>query len=212
MKATERRRTGRRPVGPTLIKAAETLLPTRFGTFRMFGFESPDKTDNALALVIGNPSDEDAPLVRIHSQCLTGDVFGSARCDCGDQLLFALKTIGETGRGILVYQLQEGRGIGLMNKLQAYELQDSGHDTVEANEHLGFDADHRNYELCTEILLHFGIRRVRLMSNNPRKFDALESAGIRVVERIPIEIAPSGSSENYLRTKKEKLGHMLSKV
>ena len=193
-------------------KVAETSLPTPFGTFRLFFFESPDKSDNALALVMGHPSDQDAALVRIHSQCLTGDVFGSARCDCGEQLQFALRKIGDAGHGVLVYQLQqEGRGIGLMNKLLAYELQDSGHDTVEANHHLGFEADHRNYDLCTNILSHFGIKRVRLMSNNPEKIDALATAGIQV-QRIPIEITPSDRSENYLRTKKAKLGHLLSKV
>ena len=194
------------------VKVAETRLPTEFGTFRTYGFESPDKSDSALALVIGEVGASEAALVRIHSQCLTGDVFGSERCDCGDQLQFALKAIGEAGSGILIYQLQEGRGIGLMNKLQAYELQDSGQDTVEANHHLGFDADHRDYALCAEILHYFNIQSVRLMSNNPQKFEALEIAGIKVLERVPIEIAPSNSTENYLRTKKAKLGHMLSKV
>ena len=197
------------------VKVAETSLPTEFGTFRIFGFESEDKSDNVLALVMSNSvtSAEDAPpLVRIHSQCLTGDVFGSGRCDCGDQLHFALKTIADHGAGILIYQLQEGRGIGLMNKLQAYELQDSGHDTVEANQHLGFEADHRNYELCAEVLRHFAVSRVRLMSNNPRKFEALQAAGIQVAERVPIEIAPSARTENYLKTKKAKLGHMLEMV
>jgi len=197
------------------VKVAETSLPTEFGTFRIFGFESEDKSDNVLALVMSNSvtSAEDAPpLVRIHSQCLTGDVFGSGRCDCGDQLHFALKTIADHGAGILIYQLQEGRGIGLMNKLQAYELQDSGHDTVEANQHLGFEADHRNYELCAEVLRHFAVSRVRLMSNNPRKFGALQAAGIQVAERVPIEIAPSARTENYLKTKKAKLGHMLEMV
>jgi GTP cyclohydrolase II len=193
-------------------KVAEADFPTKFGAFRIFGFESPDKTENSLAIVTGSPSVDDAALVRIHSQCLTGDVFASARCDCGDQLHFAMNAIAQNGSGILVYQLQEGRGIGLMNKLLAYELQDEGHDTVEANHHLGFEADHRNYELCAAVLRHFGVSRVRLMSNNPRKFEALESAGIQIVERIPIEITPSNSSENYLRTKKTKLGHLLSKV
>jgi 3,4-dihydroxy 2-butanone 4-phosphate synthase/GTP cyclohydrolase II len=139
-------------------------------------------------------------------------VFGSGRCDCGDQLHFALKTIAERGTGILIYQLQEGRGIGLMNKLLAYELQDSGHDTVEANHHLGFEADHRNYAICAEVLHYFGVSRVRLMSNNPRKFEALQAAGIQVAERVPIEIAPSERTENYLKTKKAKLGHMLKMV
>ena len=193
-------------------KIAEAGLPSRFGEFRIFGFESDDKTENVLALVTGKPSEADAALVRIHSQCLTGDVFGSARCDCGDQLHFALELISKNGDGILIYQLQEGRGIGLMNKLLAYELQDEGKDTVEANHHLGFDADQRDYALCAAVLRHFNVSRVRLMSNNPQKLDGLKSAGITVVERIPIEIAPSTISENYLRTKKAKLGHLLSKV
>lgn len=193
-------------------KVAEARLPTKYGDFRIFGFESSDKTENALALVNGTPSNVPAPLVRIHSQCMTGDVFGSARCDCGDQLHFAMQAIEQNGNGILIYQLQEGRGIGLMNKLLAYELQDEGHDTVEANHHLGFEADPRNYELCAAMLHHFGVSRVRLMSNNPRKFEGLEAAGITVVERVPIEIPPSSRTENYLRTKKAKLGHLLSKV
>ena len=195
-----------------VVKVAETSLPTPFGAFRLFGFESENKSENVLALVMGNPVSEEAPLLRIHSQCLTGDVFGSGRCDCGDQLHFALERIAERSTGILIYQLQEGRGIGLMNKLQAYELQDSGHDTVEANHHLGFEADQRNYELCAGVLRHFGVSRVRLMSNNPQKFDALEAAGIEVAERVPIEIAPSDGTKKYLKTKKTKLGHMLSKV
>jgi GTP cyclohydrolase II len=193
-------------------KIAATSLPTPFGTFQLFGFESDDKSDNVLALVMGDPTVQEPPLVRIHSQCLTGDVFGSERCDCGEQLHFALKMISEHGTGIVIYQLQEGRGIGLMNKLLAYELQDSGQDTVEANHHLGFEADHRNYALCGAVLRHLGVRRLRLMSNNPQKFEGLEAAGIRVVERIPIEIAPSDRTQHYLRTKKAKLGHMLSKV
>ena len=193
-------------------KVAETSLPTPLGTFRLFGFRSEPKTENVLALVMGKLNPDEAALVRIHSQCLTGDVFGSERCDCGDQLHFALSMIAESGSGLLIYQLQEGRGIGLMNKLLAYELQDSGHDTVEANEHLGFEADHRNYDLCAGVLRHFGITRVRLMTNNPQKFDALEAAGIHVVERVPIEIPPSDGTKEYLKTKKAKLGHLLSKV
>ena len=195
-----------------VTKVAETRLPTPFGTFKLFGFESEDKSENVLALVMGSPGVDQPTLVRIHSQCLTGDVFGSGRCDCGDQLHFAMETIGQYGTGIVIYQLQEGRGIGLMNKLLAYQLQDSGHDTVEANHHLGFEADHRNYDLCAAVLRHFGILRVRLMTNNPQKFDALATAGIQVVERIPIEIPPSDSTKNYLKTKKAKLGHLLSKV
>jgi len=193
-------------------KVAETSLPTPFGTFRLCAFESEDRSEEVLALVMGDPVSEPAPLVRIHSQCLTGDVFGSGRCDCGDQLDFAQKTIADHGAGILIYQLQEGRGIGLMNKLRAYELQDSGHDTVEANQHLGFEADHRNYALCAEVLRQFGVTRVRLMSNNPDKIEALVSAGIGVAERVPIEIQPSDGTTKYLKTKKAKLGHLLSKV
>ena len=193
-------------------KVAETSLPTPFGMFRLFGFESEDKSESVIALVMGTLKDNDAPLLRIHSQCLTGDVFASRRCDCGDQLHFALEKISDEGTGILIYQLQEGRGIGLMNKLLAYELQDSGQDTVEANQHLGFEADHRNYALCADVLRYFGVGQVRLMSNNPHKIDSLEAAGIRVTERIPIEIPPSNGTEKYLKTKKAKLGHMLSKV
>jgi GTP cyclohydrolase II len=193
-------------------KVAETSLPTPFGTFRLLGFESADKSESVIALVMGEVSGEDGALLRIHSQCLTGDVFSSGRCDCGDQLHFALATIADRGAGILIYQLQEGRGIGLMNKLQAYELQDSGHDTVEANQHLGFEADHRNYDLCAAVLRHLGVSRVHLMSNNPHKFDSLETAGIHVVERVPIEIPPSDGTQKYLKTKKTKLGHLLSKV
>jgi len=193
-------------------KIAETSLPTPYGMFRLFGFESTDKSESVIALVMGNVACDDPVLLRIHSQCLTGDVFGSGRCDCGDQLHFALEKIANRGAGVLIYQLQEGRGIGLMNKLLAYELQDSGHDTVEANQHLGFEPDHRNYELCADVLRHLGVSRVRLMSNNPHKFDSLDRAGIRVVERIPIEIPPSDGTEKYLKTKKAKLGHLLSKV
>lgn len=195
------------------MKVAETTLPTEeYGTFRLLGFESSDKSEGVIVLVRGDLRAEEAPLVRIHSQCLTGDVFGSGRCDCGAQLHLALEKIANRGTGVLIYQLQEGRGIGLMNKLLAYELQDSGHDTVEANRHLGFEADHRNYDLCADVLRSIGVSAVRLMSNNPQKIEALEGAGIRVVERVPIEIPPSDSTKNYLKTKKAKLGHLLSKV
>jgi GTP cyclohydrolase II len=193
-------------------KVAGANFPTEFGDFRIFGFESSDKSDGAVALVMGNLADVEAPLVRIHSQCLTGDVFASRRCDCGAQLAVAQKSIAEAGAGLLIYQLQEGRGIGLMNKLLAYQLQDEGHDTVEANHELGFEADHRNYALCIEILQHFGVSRVRLMSNNPRKIQALKEAGITIAEQVAIEIAPTDDTQRYLQTKKAKLGHMLSKV
>lgn len=150
------------------------------------------------------------PLVRIHSQCLTGDVFGSLRCDCRQQLEMALGMIAEEGMGILIYEQQEGRGIGLMPKLQAYELQDSGLDTVEANEKLGFKADHREFALPAEMLKALGVKRVRLLSNNPEKVAALERAGIEVVERVPCEVEPSEHAEEYLRTKKEKMGHLFA--
>lgn len=193
-------------------KIAEASFPTRFGMFRIFGFESHDRSENAVALVMGDLPASESPLVRIHSQCLTGDVFGSSRCDCGEQLRVALEKISEEGCGMLIYQLQEGRGIGLMNKLIAYELQDNGHDTVEANHRLGFDADHRDYRLCASILRYFSIRRLRLMSNNPDKLKGLREAGIVEIERVPLEIPPSEKTENYLRTKKDKLGHLLSNV
>ena len=151
-----------------------------------------------------------SPLVRIHSQCLTGDVFGSLRCDCRQQLELALTAIAGEGAGILIYEQQEGRGIGLMPKLQAYELQDSGLDTVEANERLGFKADHREFALPAEILKALGVNKVRLLSNNPDKVAALERSGIEVSERVPCEVAPSTHAEDYLRTKKEKLGHLLT--
>ena len=150
------------------------------------------------------------PLVRIHSQCLTGDVFGSLRCDCRQQLEMALGMIAEEGAGILIYEQQEGRGIGLMPKLQAYELQDSGLDTVEANEKLGFKADHREFVLPAEMLKTLGVKRARLLSNNPDKVASLERAGIEVVERVPCEVEPSEHAEEYLRTKKEKMGHLFS--
>jgi GTP cyclohydrolase II len=193
-------------------KVAEAAFPTELGNFRIFGFESSDKSDGAVALVMGNPAEAESALVRIHSQCLTGDVFASSRCDCGAQLAVAQKSIAEAGTGILIYQLQEGRGIGLMNKLMAYELQDAGHDTVEANHELGFEADHRDYALCIEVLKHFGVSRVRLMSNNPRKIQALKEAGITITEQVSIEIAPTDDTQRYLQTKKAKLGHLLSKV
>ncbi len=149
------------------------------------------------------------PLVRIHSECLTGDVFHSLRCDCRGQLELSLERIAGEERGLVIYEHKEGRGIGLLNKLRAYELQDSGSDTVEANEKLGFEADLRDYRLPAEILLYFGVREVRLLSNNPKKIQALERAGVRVVERIPCEIPPLESTEAYLRTKKEKMGHLI---
>jgi len=194
-------------------KLGDAAFPTKYGAFRIiFGFESEDHSDEVLALVMGPPEKNDTPLVRIHSQCLTGDVFKSSRCDCGEQLELSLKTIAQEGHGILIYQLQEGRGIGLVNKLRAYQLQDGGMDTVQANHHLGFEADLRNYSLCIEVLRHFGVSRLRLMTNNPRKVEALQEAGIAVVERVGIEIPSTDDTQKYLLAKKNKLGHLLSTV
>ena len=192
---------------------ASADFPTRWGHFRIYGFRlnhAPDgKPEEAVALVMGDVR-RAPPLVRIHSQCLTGDVFGSLRCDCRQQLEMALAMIAAEGAGVLIYEQQEGRGIGLMPKLQAYELQDSGLDTVEANEKLGFKADHREFVLPAEILKALTINRVRLLSNNPEKVAALEAAGIEITERVPCEVAPSAHAAEYLRTKKEKLGHLFT--
>ncbi len=194
-----------------LNKVAEADFPSRFGAFRIYGFEGlgPNETEEALALKLGDLSLKlGAPLVRIHSQCLTGDVFHSLRCDCRSQLELALDQIVAEGRGLLIYELQEGRGIGLLNKLRAYELQDEGLDTVQANEQLGFEADLRNYALPAAILQYFGVKEVRLLSNNPDKVGALEEAGIKVVERAPIIAPPLATTAEYLKTKREKLGHL----
>ena len=194
-----------------LNKVAEANFPSRFGSFRIFGFEGVTATESeeAVVLRLGDLSAElGPPLVRIHSQCLTGDVFHSLRCDCRSQLELALDLIVAEGRGLLIYEHQEGRGIGLLNKLRAYELQDNGLDTVEANEKLGFEADLRDYALPAAILLYFKVEAVRLLSNNPDKVAALERAGIAVVERAPIIIPPQATTAEYLRTKREKLGHL----
>ena len=191
-------------------KAAEADFPTRWGHFRIHGFEgqTPSGKEEAVALVMGNVT-SGAPLVRIHSQCLTGDVFGSLRCDCRQQLEMALEMIAASGSGILLYEHKEGRGIGLMPKLQAYHLQDQGLDTVQANEQLGFKADHREFELPAAVLRALGVQRVRLISNNPQKVSALESAGIQVIERVSAEVDAHEHAAKYLQTKKEKLGHLL---
>lgn len=211
-------------------KVAEANFPTRWGHFRIFGFEAQPATppcaaagengngrdgqpcpakQEAVALVMGDIHSA-PPLVRIHSQCLTGDVFGSMRCDCRQQLELALSMITAKGAGILVYEQQEGRGIGLMAKLQAYELQDRGLDTVEANVELGYDNDYRQYKLPAEMLRELGVKQVRLISNNPEKVAALENAGIKVVERVSAEVEAYEHSENYLRTKREKMGHLFT--
>jgi len=193
-----------------LEKVAEADFPTGYGHFHICAFRQGE--DEAVALVMGNPAASEAPLVRIHSQCLTGDVFGSQRCDCRDQLELALQRISAKGAGLVIYELKEGRGIGLMAKLQAYQLQDQGVDTVEANRRLGFAADLRDYALPAAILRHFGVGAVRLLSNNPQKVEALEKAGIRVRERLACEVKASGHRRRYLKTKKDKLGHLLSEV
>lgn len=197
-----------------VIRVTTSVLPTRQGKFDILGYEAKtgDRTNSYVVLVKGSLSTIAAPLVRIHSQCLTGDVFASTRCDCGDQLRFAIRAIQKEGRGVVIYHPEEGRGIGLMNKLLAYELQDQGIDTVEANAKLGFDADERDYSACVEILKDLGISAVRLLSNNPGKIRALVDSGIRVLERVSIEVPPRRSTKNYLKTKKDKLGHLLTKV
>ena len=195
-----------------LEKVAEADFPTEFGAFRIYGFRGAAAAMTVAKkpslLKMGDLAGE-APLVRIHSQCLTGDVFHSLRCDCRAQLEIALESIAGEGRGLLIYEHQEGRGIGLLNKLRAYELQDQGADTVEANEQLGFDSDLRSYALPGAILRYFDLRRIRLLSNNPEKVEAVESAGVRVVERVPCLAHVIDTREAYLRTKKEKMGHLL---
>ena|SRR5579872_3030559 len=203
---------------PRLRKVAEAEFPTQFGLFRIFGFEgifpnsgSP-RTEEAVVLRMGDLAGPQPPLVRIHSQCLTGDVFHSLRCDCRAQLEIALKSIAQEGRGLLIYENQEGRGIGLLNKLRAYELQDQGADTVEANERLGFDSDLRSYALPGAILQYFELKAVRLLSNNPEKVEAVESAGVQVTERVPCLADVVGTREAYLRTKRDKMGHLLEGI
>ena len=192
---------------------AETTLPTRkAGTFRLLVYGDDADTNVLLALVKGKVEPGRPTLVRLHSQCLTGDVFGSERCDCGEQLDTALATIEKAGAGVLVYMFDEGRGIGLLNKIRAYALQDQGQDTVEANHALGFAADMRDYRAGARILAELGVREVRLMTNNPDKVRQLEEYGLAVIERVPIEIAPGKSNRAYLRTKRAKFGHMLSMV
>jgi GTP cyclohydrolase II len=195
-----------------LEKVAEADFPTQFGFFRIFGFcgAGPSGTvEEAVVLRMGDLATGEPPLVRIHSQCLTGDVFHSLRCDCRAQLEIALETIAREGRGLLIYEHQEGRGIGLLNKLRAYELQDHGADTVEANERLGFDSDLRSYSLPGAILQFFGLKSIRLLSNNPKKVEAVEDAGVVVVERVPCLADVVDTRQAYLQTKKEKMGHLL---
>jgi 3,4-dihydroxy 2-butanone 4-phosphate synthase/GTP cyclohydrolase II len=193
-------------------RIAQPKLPTRLGEFRLIAYESEAENKTHLALVMGTIGPDDDVLVRVHSECLTGDVFGSVRCDCGLQLDLALERIAQEGKGVLVYLRQEGRGIGLVNKLLAYELQDQGKDTVEANESLGFKADQRDYGIGAQMLTDLGCRRIRVMTNNPRKFVGLRAYGLEIVERVPLEVRPHSETVSYLRAKKQKLGHILNSV
>ena len=191
-----------------ILKVSDVNLPTDYGTFRMIGYESILDGQCHLALVAGDPAAPDA-LVRVHSECLTGDVFSSQRCDCGEQLRRALRFISQRGNGVLLYMRQEGRGIGLANKLRAYALQDAGSDTVEANHELGYPADLRDYGIGAQILVDLGVREMRLLTNNPRKVIGLEGYGLKIVERVPLEIEPNSINRRYLETKRDKLHHLL---
>ncbi|HKD19851.1 MAG TPA: GTP cyclohydrolase II, partial [Thermoanaerobaculia bacterium] len=193
-------------------RIASPHLPTRLGEFQLFAYRSEVTHEEHLALVHGTIQENEPTLVRVHSQCLTGDVFGSARCDCGEQLELAMEKIVEAGHGVFLYLLQEGRGIGLINKLKAYELQDQGHDTVSANEKLGFPPDIRNYGVGCQILRDLGVRKMRLMTNNPSKYVAIDGYGLEIVERVPLEVHPTDRSRKYLEAKKNKMGHLLKLV
>lgn len=191
-------------------KVAVANLPTKRGSFKIAGYRSLNSSEEFVVIYKGEMRKETPTLVRIHSQCLTGDVFGSIKCDCGPQLHKAMELIEAEGRGAIVYQQQEGRGIGIINKIRAYALQDEGADTVEANEKLGFAADARIYQQCAEILFDLGLCKVRVMSNNPDKLKALEDAGLKIVERVPIEVKAEEPAEHYMKTKKEKMGHLIN--
>ena len=195
-----------------LTHEADAKLPTRYGDFRIHGFIDKITGEEHIALVMGKPEEQEKLLVRVHSECLTGDAFGSAKCDCGEQLDFALKAIAEKGCGMLIYLRQEGRGIGLINKLKAYELQEKGMDTVEANVALGYPEDARNYSVAAQILKSFSVKRVNLLTNNPQKIDGLKKYGIEVAQRVPIEVEAKSSDLFYLQTKKIKMGHILEKL
>lgn len=194
----------------TVKFVASSKLPTPWGVFEMVGFEDETTGKEHVALVFGEPNGDAPVLARVHSECLTGDALFSLRCDCGFQLQEALKNIAEAGTGVLLYLRQEGRGIGLLNKIKAYHLQDGGADTVEANEALGFEADMRDYSMAQPMLDHIGVKSVRLMTNNPRKVKALESFNVQVAERVPLQVGKNRHNEDYLATKMGKLGHMMT--
>lgn len=200
----------KRPV--TVEKVAEAKLPTESGDFRIAGYKSLTSSEEFVVIYKGPIKGDEPTLARIHSQCLTGDVFGSTKCDCGPQLQRAMELIDQEGRGAIVYQHQEGRGIGIINKIRAYALQDQGADTIEANERLGLGVDLRQYDQCVEILRHLGFRKVRFLSNNPEKIEAMRNGGLDVVERVPIEFTPSKNTIGYLTTKKLQMGHLLHLV
>jgi GTP cyclohydrolase II len=192
----------------TLQFVESSLLPTRWGDFTIHGFDDPDSNKEHIALTMGEVAGDAPVLLRIHSECLTGDALHSLRCDCGAQLEAAMRRVAEEGRGIILYLRQEGRGIGLLNKIKAYKLQDQGADTVEANEQLGFGADMRDYSICKSMLRHLGVQNLRLMTNNPRKVAALEAMGFNVLERVPLQSGSNPHNAKYLATKAGKLGHL----
>jgi 3,4-dihydroxy 2-butanone 4-phosphate synthase/GTP cyclohydrolase II len=194
---------------PTVERVAEASLPTEYGDFQIAGYRSLNSNEEFVVLIKGKLEAEKPALVRIHSQCLTGDVFGSIKCDCGQQLHAAIRLIAGENSGVIVYQQQEGRGIGIINKIRAYALQDKGADTIEANERLGLAVDLRRYEQCAEILLDLGLRRVRLISNNPEKIKTLENCGLEIVARVPLRFRLYRGLERYLKTKREQMGHMI---
>lgn len=196
----------------TIEKVAEANLPTESGDFRIAGYRSLTSAEEFVVVYKGILSEDVPSLVRIHSQCLTGDVFGSTKCDCGPQLQRALQLIDEEGHGAVVYQHQEGRGIGIINKIRAYALQDEGADTIEANERLGLEVDLRVYDQCVEILRDLGLKKVKALSNNPEKLEAMRAGGLEVIERVPIEFQPSKNTIDYLTTKKLQMGHLLQLV
>ena len=197
---------------PTLSveRVAEARLPTEWGDFQIAGYRSLISSEEFVVLYKGELRPDVPTLVRIHSQCLTGDVFGSTKCDCGEQLHRTMQMIEAEGRGAIVYQQQEGRGIGILNKIRAYALQDEGADTVEANERLGLAVDSREYRQCAEVLFDLGLCKVKVISNNPGKLQALEEAGLEITERVSIEVNSSAPAAKYMRTKKEKMGHLLN--